>query len=164
MKTTTPKKYQTPSLHPTMKYAHTNLVTHNWRRLADFYIKVFNCQPVPPERDLKGEWLDKALDLKDIHITGVHLRLPGYKDGPTLELFQYEPEKETNPPYPNSPGYGHLAFSVSDVEETVAKIIKHGGDQLGKLTTITINGYGKLVFVYMRDPEGNIIEIQKKED
>jgi len=31
-----------------MKYTHTNLVARDWRRLADFYIKVFGCTPVPP--------------------------------------------------------------------------------------------------------------------
>jgi hypothetical protein len=61
-----------------MKYVHTNLVARDWRKLADFYINVFNCKPVPPERELKGEWLDKAVNVKDAHIKGVHLQLPGY--------------------------------------------------------------------------------------
>ena len=146
-----------------MKYTHTNLVAHDWRRLADFYIKIFDCQPVPPERDLKGEWLDKALDLKDIHITGIHLKLPGYTDGPTLEIFQYDETVNNVKPYPNTPGYGHIAFSVPDVQETANKIIEMGGEMIGELTTITIEGYGRLVFAYMRDPEGNIIEIQRKD-
>ena len=146
-----------------MKYVHTNLVAHDWRRLADFYIKVFDCQPVPPERDLKGEWLDKALNLKDTHITGAHLRLPGYTNGPTLEIFQYNPETKSVPIYPNTPRYGHIAFSVPDVQETATKIIENGGDWVGELTTVEIEGYGRLVFAYMRDPEDNIIEIQRKD-
>ena len=146
-----------------MKYTHTNLVAHDWRRLADFYIKIFDCQPVPPERDLKGEWLDKALNLKDTHITGIHLKLPGYTDGPTLEIFQYNETANSIKPYPNTPGYGHIAFSVPNVQETANKIIEMGGEMIGELTTITIEGYGRLVFAYMRDPEGNIIEIQRKD-
>ncbi len=146
-----------------MKYVHTNLVAHDWRRLADFYAKVFECQPVPPERDLKGEYLDKALNLKDTHITGTHLRLPGYTDGPTLEIFQYNQETKSASSYPNTPGYGHIAFSVPDVQETAEKIIENGGDYVGELTEVEIEGYGRLVFAYMRDPEGNIIEIQRKD-
>ena len=146
-----------------MKYTHTNLVAHDWRRLADFYIKIFDCQPVPPERDLKGEWLDKALNLKDTHITGIHLKLPGYTDGPTLEIFQYDESANSIKPYPNTPGYGHIAFSVPNVQETANKVIEMGGEMIGELTKITIEGYGRLVFAYMRDPEGNIIEIQRKD-
>ncbi|MCW4014308.1 MAG: VOC family protein [Candidatus Bathyarchaeota archaeon] len=146
-----------------MKYVHTNLVARDWRKLADFYINVFNCKPEPPERDLKGKWLEDALTLPDAHITGIHLRLPGHTDGPTLELFQYEPDAEREMPYPNTPGYGHLAFSVPDVEKTAEKIIEYGGDWVGELTRVEIKGVGVLVFAYMRDPEGNILEIQRYE-
>jgi len=146
-----------------MKYVHTNLVARDWRKLADFYINVFNCEPMLPERDLKGKWLEDALNLKDAHITGIHLQLPGYTDGPTLELFQYEPEANRETSYPNTPGYGHLAFSVPDVEETAEKITEYGGDWVGELTRVEIKGVGMLVFAYMRDPEGNILEIQRYE-
>ena len=37
------------------KYVHTNLIAHDWRKLADFYLSVFGCAPVPPERDYLGE-------------------------------------------------------------------------------------------------------------
>ena len=146
-----------------MKYVHTNLVARDWRKLADFYINVFNCKPIQPERDLNGKWLEDALNLKDAHITGIHLRLPGYTDGPTLELFQYEPKADRETTYPNTLGYGHLAFSVPDVEETAKKIIGYGGDWVGELTRVEIKGVGMLVFAYMRDPEGNILEIQRYE-
>lgn len=144
-----------------MKYVHINLVAHDWRNLADFYIEVFNCSPLSPERDLKGDWLDRAVNLKDAHITGVHLQLPGYMDGPTLEVFQYSYEEVAEKSYPNTPGLGHLAFSVEDVEETAEKIIDMGGSWVGELTTVEIPKVGTLVFAYMRDPEGNIIEIQR---
>lgn len=146
-----------------MKYVHTNIVARDWRQLADFYVKVFGCEPVPPERDLKGDWIDKAVNLRGTHITGVHLRLPGYRDGPTLEVFQYEDEPAREMVYPNTPGLCHLAFRVDDVLKTADKIVEMGGDWLGQLTEVEIKGVGTLVFAYMRDPEGNIIEIQRQE-
>lgn len=36
--------------------------------------------PVPPERDLKGKWLDELTGLFETKIKGIHLRLPGYDD------------------------------------------------------------------------------------
>jgi predicted enzyme related to lactoylglutathione lyase len=144
-----------------MKFVHTNLVARDWRKLADFYISIFNCTPVPPEGELKGEWLDKAVNLEDTHIQGVHLRLPGYVDGPILEVFQYRQMEAAEKPNPNTPGFGHLAFRVPDVEETAKKIVKMGGSYVRELTSVEINGVGSLIFAYMRDPEGNIIEIQR---
>ena len=144
-----------------MKYSHTNLVAQDWRRLADFYIKVFSCTPVPPERDLSGEWLDEATSLQGARIRGVHLRLPGHGEaGPTLEVFQYGEETEAESPAPNRPGYGHIAFAVDDVEATKEAVLAMGGRSLGEVVNVDLPGVGRLEFAYMRDPEGNIIEIQ----
>ncbi len=145
-----------------MKYTHTNLVARDWRRLADFYVKVFGCTPVPPERDLSGEWLDEATSLHGAHIRGVHLRLPGHGDaGPTLEVFQYDEETESEAPAPNRPGYGHIAFAVEDVEAVKEAVLALGGGMVGEVVTVELPGVGRLKFVYMRDPEGNVIEIQR---
>jgi catechol 2,3-dioxygenase-like lactoylglutathione lyase family enzyme len=145
-----------------MKYTHTNLVARDWRRLADFYVKVFGCVPVPPERDLSGEWLDKATFLHGAHIRGVHLRLPGHGDaGPTLEVFQYDEETEARTPAPNMSGYGHIAFAVDDVEVTKEAVLAMGGGSVGEVVNVDLPGVGRLEFAYMRDPEGNIIEIQR---
>jgi predicted enzyme related to lactoylglutathione lyase len=145
-----------------MKYTHTNLIARDWRRLADFYIKVFECKPLPPERNLKGKWLDEAVNIQDAHIQGIHLELPGYTNGPTLEIFQYNQQTPPEKSYPNHHGIRHIAFTVNNMEETIEKINKMGGKPLGKTTTIELLGVGNLVFKYMRDPEGNIIEIQGK--
>lgn len=44
-----------------IKYVHTNIVSSDWKSLADFYINVFGCQPILPERNLSGSWLEKGL-------------------------------------------------------------------------------------------------------
>ena len=145
-----------------MRYAHTNLVARDWRRLAGFYMEVFGCVPVPPERDLSGDWLDEATSLDGAHVRGVHLRLPGHgDDGPTLEVFQYDEETEAEAPAPNRPGYGHIAFAVEDVEAVKEAVLAMGGGSVGEVVKVDIPGAGTLEFAYMRDPEGNVIEIQR---
>jgi catechol 2,3-dioxygenase-like lactoylglutathione lyase family enzyme len=146
-----------------LRYVHTNLVARDWRRLADFYVEAFGCVPVPPERDLSGGWLDRATGIEGAHIRGVHLRLPGYSDsGPTLEVFQYEPEEDADAPAPNRPGLGHLAFEVEDVEATRRRVNSLGGGALGETVTAGISGVGGLQFAYLTDPEGNIVEVQRR--
>lgn len=97
----------------------------------------------PPERELAGQWLEDGTGVPDAQIRGVHLRLPGYGDeGPTLEIFQYN-------------------FAVDDVEAVRDALIAAGGGAVGELVSVEIPGAGTVTFVYMTDPEGNIIELQR---
>lgn len=144
------------------RYAHTNLIATDWRRLAAFYQDVFGCTPLPPERDLSGEWLDQATSVDSAHIRGVHLRLPGHgEDGPTLEIFQYDDMPAHPPVRPNTPGFAHIAFAVDDVAATAQAVFAQGGAPVGALTQREVPGAGWLTFQYVADPEGNIIEIQR---
>ena len=145
-----------------IKYVHTNIIARDWRKLADFYIKIFGCTEKPPQRDLAGEWLDRAASLKNAHLKGMHLRLPGYdSSGPTLEIFQYDESAPAEIRAANSEGFGHLAFAVDDVDACVTMILENGGSLCGEVVKTKVKGAGVLHFAYARDPEGNIIEIQK---
>lgn len=144
-----------------MKYVHTNIAANDWKRLAQFYIDVFECRLKPPERDLKGEWLDSATGLKAAALKGAHLILPGYgDDGPTLEIFTYSVTEPSETFQANTKGFAHIAFAVDDVESVFNKALAHGGSKLGRITQKEVDGVGQLILVYMRDPEGNIVEIQ----
>jgi catechol 2,3-dioxygenase-like lactoylglutathione lyase family enzyme len=144
------------------KFVHTNLVAKDWRKLARFYEQVFGCTPVPPERDLSGQWLDEAVGIPGARVQGIHLRLPGYGDkGPTLEVFQYNPEKESLEATANRPGFGHIAFAVDDVEATRQAVLAAGGGELGQVTSVEVAGAGPITFAYLTDPEGNIVEVQR---
>lgn len=144
-----------------IKYVHTNIIAKDWRKLARFYIDVFGCKPLYPERDLSGDWVEMLTCLKNVSIQGIHLSLPGYENGPTLEVFQYTPENYNEKvPAINLQGLGHIAFHVDKVEGVLAKLIEHGGSKLGDIVVKEMEGIGILTAIYTRDPEGNIIEIQ----
>jgi predicted enzyme related to lactoylglutathione lyase len=144
-----------------MRFAHTNIGARDWKLLSEFYIKVFDCKIKPPERKFSGSWLDHATGLQNAFLEGVHLLLPGHGDnGPTLEIFTYQNMHECNPLMPNCSGLTHIAFEVDDVDQTLDEALKNGGQILGKVTQKTVDGVGDLKFVYFRDPEGNIVEIQ----
>lgn len=144
-----------------MRFAHTNIAAKDWRLLSQFYIKVFQCKVKPPERKLSGAWLDRGTGLKNAFLEGVHLLLPGHGDnGPTLEIFTYKEMLDDGSTLANTVGFTHIAFEVADVAETLDQALKHGGAPLGQITDKKVDGVGLLTFVYLRDPEGNIIEIQ----
>jgi predicted enzyme related to lactoylglutathione lyase len=141
-----------------IRYVHTNLIAKDWRALAAFYIDVFGCVPVPPERDLSGGWMDNLTGVCGVHVTGEHLKLPG--SDATLEIFSYDPPGLDSWRPVNRPGLGHIAFHVDSVQETLADVLAHGGQQVGELVYCEMSGMGTLTAVYACDPEGNVIELQ----
>ena len=144
------------------KYVHTNLIARDWKRLLRFYIDVFGCELKGPQRDMSGAWLDSVTSLPGAHLTGVHLRLPGHgDDGPTLEIFSYDELVERGMPVANQCGLAHIAFGVDDVDQALEAVIAAGGGTVGKIAVTEVDGVGVLRVVYARDPEGNIVELQK---
>ncbi len=144
------------------RYVHTSLVARDWRVLARFYETVFGCEPIPPARDQQGPLLDKGTGIPGLRIRGIHLRLPGYgEDGPTLEVFSYSPTLDAPHPAPNRPGFGHIAFAVEDVSRVAERVLAEGGSMSGTPVTVEVENAGIITFVYVRDPEGNTIELQR---
>ena len=145
-----------------LRYVHTNIIARDWRALASFYIRLFDCKPVPPERDLAGDWLDAATGIAGSHITGIHLRLPGHGDtGPTLEIFSYDAMPGHPEMAANTPGFSHIAFLVDDGDAVSEAALAAGGTAVGETAKRDVPGVGRLSFRYLRDPEGNILEVQR---
>lgn len=144
------------------KFVHTNLIAQDWQELARFYEQVFGCKPVPPGRRLSGQWLQDATSVPGAEIEGVHLRLPGYgEQGPTLEIFQYNHQQERPATAINRPGFAHIAFAVDDVDAARDAVLAAGGGTVGQVVSVDVPGAGTVTFVYLTDPEGNIIELQR---
>jgi catechol 2,3-dioxygenase-like lactoylglutathione lyase family enzyme/uncharacterized damage-inducible protein DinB len=147
-----------------VRYAHTNLVARDWRALGRFYEQALGCTPIGQERDLSGEWLERGTGVPGARVTGAHYRMPGGgAAGPTLEIFQYHPPEEAAPPPANRVGFGHIAFAVQDVGAARDAVIGAGGQAVGTIESVAVDGAGRIMWTYVRDPEGNLIELQKRE-
>ncbi|MEJ2615149.1 MAG: VOC family protein [Ignavibacteriaceae bacterium] len=143
------------------KYVHTNLIAEDWKELAHFYEEIFSCKVVPPERDFKGKDIEAGTGIKNVHLQGVHLQLPGYTDnGPTLEIFSYSPQAEKQQKEINRSGYGHIAFQVDNVEKAKEIVLNNGGEEIGEIVTLQVSSNSKVTWCYVTDPEGNVIELQ----
>ncbi len=146
-----------------MKYTHTNINAKDWKALSRFYEEVFGCVPIGPERNLYGEWFETVTGVKGAHVRGMHLALPGYGEGgPTFEIFTYNNPEGNDSGEINSYGFAHVAFEVEDVDATYQKLLAAGGGSCGEVAEKFYESLGKtLKIVYAKDPEGNVIEIQK---
>jgi len=144
-----------------MKFAHTNIISTNWKELADFYVKTFDCKIVPPIRKQSGGWLEKGTGSENAKLEGAHLLLPGYGENePTLEIYQYENIEKQDFVSPNKRGFGHIAFEVESVEIVLETLKRNGGKAFGEIAKRLVANVGEITFIYARDPEGNLIELQ----
>ncbi len=146
---------------PNAKYVHTNLIARDWRALSHFYQRVFGCLPVPPERDYAGPDLEAGTGVLRSAVKGVHLRLPGQgAKGPTLEIYSYSITADPVRPEVNRPGFAHIAFVVPDVRTAQQEVINEGGGTIGDIVTLETTTGARVTWCYVRDPEGNVIELQ----
>jgi hypothetical protein len=75
-----------------------------------------------------------VINIPNVRIQGIHLGLLGYDQGPTLEVFQYQPQGEAVETSDISrQGFGHIAFVVDGVESALDALIEHGGDRYGSV-------------------------------
>ena len=141
------------------RFAHTNVIAKDWRSLAAFYVRVFGCEILAPERDYRSRELDAGTALKDAHLTGAHLRLPGETKS-TLEIYSYDALVDRPPTRIDRPGFGHIAFEVEDVRAALTEVKANGGGAVGEIVTLTTKTGAKVTWVYATDPEGNVVELQ----
>ena len=143
------------------RFGHVNIIARDWRRLAAFYERVFGCEFVPPERDYKGPELSAGTGVANAALRGTHLRLPGGGPaGPTLEIYQYDPSHEPLPTAADRPGFGHIAFVVPDVASAREVVLAEGGGVVGETVTLQTADGRRVTWIYVTDPEGNIVELQ----
>ena len=102
---------------------------------------------------VSGEWADTAVGLDGNHARIAMLQTP---DGQgTLELFEYiHPQAiETQPTLPNEIGMHRVAFSVDDIDASLAIAAKHGVYPLRGIA----NYQDVYRLSYLRGPSGIIV-------
>jgi len=140
------------------RYLHTNIIAKDWRALAAFYIEVFGCELMQPQGEPSDEWMDGQTGICGLSMRGARLKLPG--SDAILEILSCEPEGLDSWRPVNRPGLGHLAFYVDDIEQALADITSHGGQQVSEVVRLMDKRVGTLIKVYACDPEGNGLELQ----
>ncbi len=142
-----------------MKFGRVSMVARDTDRLADFYKAVFGCKDTGERRHLSGERVSRGNGVPGCEIYAAWLSLPGV-DGPFLEIFQYKTIEERATPPVNQPGYGHISFHVEDIQAAVDAVMAAGGAPLGQITDLG-TPEAPVLCVYVRDPEGNVVELEQ---
>ena len=100
------------------RYAHINIIAHDWRKLCEFYEQVFDCKPYSSERNHHGKHIDELTRMQGVRVQGRHLSVPGHgENGPTIEIFTFSDNGEDSPRPLNRPGFAHIAFEVDNLSD-----------------------------------------------
>ena len=138
------------------------ILAHDIEALARFYEAALDCETVVPVMATDSA-VARGVGVPGATVTLTALRLPGRGDrGPILELYSVEGEVPDSWDY--VPGHGQLAFEVEDLETSIGRVIAEGGSNLGEVVEWQAPSGTVARFVYMRDPEGNIIDLYSRVD
>ena len=110
----------------------------------------------------EGEFLDSFVNVESANLKVIHLTCPGVDDWweGGVELCYYaspEPEAWQGGTRQCDGGVVHLALVVENLMEMYERLVKEGVN----FNTAPLN-LGAHIIVYMRDPDGNTVELMEK--
>ncbi|MDO4941864.1 MAG: VOC family protein [Lachnospiraceae bacterium] len=144
------------------KLLHVNMNAKDWKKLAAFYEEVFGCVQAPPAKEITGDYAAELTGLQGAEIHGMTMIFPDDPNGAQLEIFQYNIQDDSASGAINMTGLGHIAVDVEDIEETTKKLLAAGGAYVGRQIHRTYVDKPDLFIHYVRDCEGNIIELMQR--
>jgi catechol 2,3-dioxygenase-like lactoylglutathione lyase family enzyme len=142
-----------------LKLLHVSLTARDADALSAFYKSAFGFVERRPPKRLSGKVVSRGNGLPNSDIYAIWLNLPDIQ-GPFLEIMTYSKTVERPTPAVNDTGYAHLAFEVDDLHDTVSTVVQSGGSLQGEVTNFGTQDQPHLI-VYVRDPEGNILELEQ---
>ena len=142
-----------------MKLAHINLVARDAEALAAFYKNVMKCEFLRESTILSGEKVSRGNGISNSEINSIWLKFPGV-EWPFFEIHEHKVTLDRDQPKVNEPGFGHLSFQMEDIRLALSEVIQAGGSQIGDITDFGTPDKPFLI-AYVRDPEGNVLELEQ---
>ena len=124
------------------KFHHVAIICSDYERSKHFYVEILGFPII--QETFRAERNSYKLDLR-------------VGDRDQIELFSF-PEPPPRPSRPEAQGLRHLAFSVADLEQTVAHLTSQGvAVEESRLDYLT----GKR-FAFFQDPDGLPLELYER--
>jgi catechol 2,3-dioxygenase-like lactoylglutathione lyase family enzyme len=112
------------------------------------------------ETTLEGPWVGQVIGLNDVRADIVMMRTPDGHGRVELSKFHTPPavraEPESAPA--NALGMRRIMFTVDDIDDVVARLLRHGAELVGEIAQY--EDIYRLCF--MRGPEGIIIGLAEQ--
>lgn len=112
------------------------------------------------EATLEGPWVDQTVGLDGVRTEVAMMRTPDGNGRVELSRFDRPPAIRMEPENPpsNAVGIRRIMFAVDDVDDTVARLRKHGAELVGEIAQY--EDMYRLCFV--RGPEGVVLGLAEE--
>jgi catechol 2,3-dioxygenase-like lactoylglutathione lyase family enzyme len=136
-------------------FDHTSFTVGDIERGVRFWTEVMGFTAAPiADRD--GGWQARMTGVAGARLRVAHL----HGHGQHLELIQYLGQPDAVAGYPpDRPGAAHVCFMVSDIRAVVDRILAAGGAAQGEIAEVARPGVQTCLAVYVRDPNGILVEL-----
>jgi catechol 2,3-dioxygenase-like lactoylglutathione lyase family enzyme len=136
---------------------HVGIVVDDLAAATAFFVELgLELQGKAP---VEGGWVDRIVGLEGVRSDIVMLETP---DGDArVELAKFNapsgPDGDRHAPA-NTPGLRHLAFSVDDLDDVLARLRARGAELVGEVERYE----DRYRLCYVRGPEGIIVELAEQ--
>ena len=140
-------------LHSAVSFVHID-------RILDFYRDALGLDLLfGPTSEAAGEELSRSLGVEDTRLRQAVLRIPGTDN--QIELLEYSgvPRPAERQLPQNAPGHAHIAFQVDDMVTMIDRLEREGVDFFPGPTRIDEGPLAGWTWLYLKDPEGTVIEL-----
>jgi catechol 2,3-dioxygenase-like lactoylglutathione lyase family enzyme len=108
---------------------------------------------------VEGQWVDRIVGLDDVRCDIVMMRTPDGHSRLELSKFQKPKAIRTDPNTPvNTLGIRRIMFAVTDIDDAVARLQKHGAELVGEV----VQYEDMYRLCYLRGPEGIMIALAEQ--
>jgi glyoxylase I family protein len=142
------------------RFRHVSIIVRDLEKMIDFYKDILGFSLIR-KFNIQSEDFQKGIGIADAEAQGAHLSVPDSQF--EIEMFQFKKAVYFDSMLQaNTQGYRHLAFIVDNLQESYNEL--QGKGVIFQSEPITVKDPKEVAgfqFVYFRDPEGNIIELNQ---
>lgn len=138
---------------------HTGITVSNLERSLAFWRDVLGFE-LSHQTHQAGELAAQITGVPGAELSLAVVKAPGHK----IELLEYHApndSKKTNPLQPCDVGFVHVALTVDNLDAVLERIAVSGWRAAGKPQTLTSGPNAGKRVIYVRDPDGNTIELMQ---
>src|SRR5437879_3509159 len=135
---------------------HTSFTVANLEKSLTFFRDVLGLEVVFT-REVNSDYFGRIVGHPGCVVKAALLRIPGGNHH--LELFEYlKPQGQVHEPRPCDPGSSHLALLTDDLPGLYEELRAKGASFVSEPVLITAGPNQGAYGIYMRDPNGILIE------
>jgi catechol 2,3-dioxygenase-like lactoylglutathione lyase family enzyme len=137
-----------------LRMDNVGIIVEDLKTAVGFFVELG--LEVEGEATVEGQWVDRIVGLNGVRSDIVMMRTP---DGHSrLELCKFQKPKAigTDPKLPvNTLGIRRLMFTVTDIDDVVSRLKKHGAELVGEV----VQYEDMYRLCYLRGPEGIMVAL-----